>query len=746
MTVQSTTYKSGPYAGAGITGPFTVGFRFLDASHLKVIKTSAAGLDTVLTLTTDYTVSGAGNTTGSLTLTSALAIGEKLTIIRDVPFTQLADYVNNDAFPAESHEDALDKLTMALQQLKERVDAALTLPATVSGVATQLPTPSSNKFIGWNEAATALQNIDPITLATIVAFGTARADIFTGDGVTTQFTLTSNPGAQANLDVSMGGVTQYPATDYIWAGGTTLTFTSPPPAGVKILARYFQGLPQGTADAAATVWVDNGGMTRDVQSTLQRLSLDSLSVKDPRFGAKGNGTADDTAAIQAAINFFSSGRGVVYFPPGTYKVTGPITVAKDRIHLIGAGSWATMILFAPTANGSCLVLSAGASVLFQGSVRGLAFFSNDATYTKNAIEMVDTSGYLLDDIVVGGSVVALPGSTFWSGGTGSRGIWNRGREACKQSRLYIYADIPVQISANPNNSISCDHFHFEDTYLAAANNPCMVIDSGVNVTNLTVDGYNPWVLGTDGLYWVDTTTSGVSQSVNLKNIRWEQGKNASSWCIRIEHNTNLQELLIENCQGGFERNGYKLRKCVGVTITNNINTGGAGRTVLDVDATVLGLTLNECLWQVNSTANIVGQHVVWSVPKAATGHPLPPSARYQSTTTSTNVGRQLETEMAQGGYQLTLANAAVANLGPLTMAGVLTVVDNEGISAQFLMRGSNTTTNEIFDPVGVFSPTAGTASSTNIYWSAGNNRYEIQNLRGGSRNYKIIFVGTYTSF
>lgn len=102
--------------------------------------------------------------------------------------------------------------------------------------------------------------------------------------------------------------------------------------------------------------------------------------------------------------------------------------------------------------------------------------------------------------------------------------------------------------------------------------------------------------------------------------------------------------------------------------------------------------------------------------------------------------------MAYGGYELSLANSATAGLGTNTMAGILTVVDSEGFSAQFNIRGTNITTSEITDPVGVFSPTAGTASSTNVYWSAGNSRYEIQNLRGVSRKYKLIFVGTYTSF
>jgi hypothetical protein len=43
MTVATQIDRSGPYAGAGTTGPFTVSFRFLDATHLLVIRTDGTG-------------------------------------------------------------------------------------------------------------------------------------------------------------------------------------------------------------------------------------------------------------------------------------------------------------------------------------------------------------------------------------------------------------------------------------------------------------------------------------------------------------------------------------------------------------------------------------------------------------------------------------------------------------------------------------------------------------------------------
>src|SRR5437660_1399296 len=62
------------------------------------------------------------------------------------------------------------------------------------------------------------------------------------------------------------------------------------------------------------------------------------NVRD--FGATGNGSTDDTAAIQATVNWTASeGRGVIFFPPGEYKVTSPITFNSlgPGIHFLGVG-------------------------------------------------------------------------------------------------------------------------------------------------------------------------------------------------------------------------------------------------------------------------------------------------------------------------------------------------------------------------------------------------------------------------
>ena len=130
MTVASSTARVS-YSGNGSTKTFAVNFYFLEESHLQVIIRAADGTETVKTLTTDYTVAGEGNPAGgSITFLSAPANGETVVIVRNLPLTQQTDYLANDPFPAESHEEALDKLTMLVQQLNEQVERSAKLPIT----------------------------------------------------------------------------------------------------------------------------------------------------------------------------------------------------------------------------------------------------------------------------------------------------------------------------------------------------------------------------------------------------------------------------------------------------------------------------------------------------------------------------------------------------------------------------------------------------------------------------------------
>ncbi len=152
MTVANETARK-EYDGNDSTTEFAISFYFFVDGDINVY------LDEVLqTLTTHYTVADAGEPSGgTLTMLTAPATGEVLTILRDVALTQGTDYVENSSFPADSHEQALDRLTMIVQQLQEEIDRAI-IASPESQVTITMPSPEAGKGLVWNSGGTDLEN------------------------------------------------------------------------------------------------------------------------------------------------------------------------------------------------------------------------------------------------------------------------------------------------------------------------------------------------------------------------------------------------------------------------------------------------------------------------------------------------------------------------------------------------------------------------------------------------------------
>jgi hypothetical protein len=334
MTVSSSVNKV-TYSGNSATLIFPVNYYFLENSHLQVILVSN-NVETIQTITSQYTVTGAGNPAGgSVTMVTAPPTGTQLIIVRNVPATQETDYLANDPFPAESHERALDKLTMLVQQVELDADRALKIPlSSLATTSTELPVPSANKLLAWNSNASAITNFDPASVISIVGQQASFSNVFTGNGVTVNFTLDRTPGNANAVDVSINGVTQVPNVDYV-LNGDILTFTTAPPqVASQILARYTEVFAEPNGDAANVRYLPagSGAVATNVQAKLR----ETVSVKD--FGAVGDGVADDTVAIQAAIDYVEgNGGGSIYLPSGVYKLNSGLTISRGGVNLYGDG-------------------------------------------------------------------------------------------------------------------------------------------------------------------------------------------------------------------------------------------------------------------------------------------------------------------------------------------------------------------------------------------------------------------------
>jgi hypothetical protein len=131
LTIASETNRSGPYNGNGVTTAFDYDFKISDETHIQVILADADGVETILELTADYTVSGVGvDAGGQVTISPAPASGETVTLLLDVPFTQGIDLENQGAYSAETVERGLDLALQRTLQLKELVDRSVKLAAS----------------------------------------------------------------------------------------------------------------------------------------------------------------------------------------------------------------------------------------------------------------------------------------------------------------------------------------------------------------------------------------------------------------------------------------------------------------------------------------------------------------------------------------------------------------------------------------------------------------------------------------
>jgi hypothetical protein len=111
----STTQARYQYAANGVATIFAFPEQFHSSTDLIVV-TSILGVDSIKILNLDYTITGANAPFGGFVIfTAAPQSGTTITVFRAPQPTQPVDYVPQDNFPAETHEKALDRLTMLVQ-------------------------------------------------------------------------------------------------------------------------------------------------------------------------------------------------------------------------------------------------------------------------------------------------------------------------------------------------------------------------------------------------------------------------------------------------------------------------------------------------------------------------------------------------------------------------------------------------------------------------------------------------------
>tara|TARA_S200002703_G_scaffold158775_1_gene170040 strand:+ start:1857 stop:4079 length:2223 start_codon:yes stop_codon:yes gene_type:complete len=162
MSVSSELYKV-TVVGDGSTPSIAYNRKVFASSDIKGIKyDTTTNVETALVNGSDFTVSGAGNESASVTITASSAIpaGTNWVIYSDQGSTQTTDLQTQGPFPANTIEYMSDKLAIAAQEVDGKADRSLKLPISDSA-STDIPnkTDRASKYFGFDA------NGDPTALA-----------------------------------------------------------------------------------------------------------------------------------------------------------------------------------------------------------------------------------------------------------------------------------------------------------------------------------------------------------------------------------------------------------------------------------------------------------------------------------------------------------------------------------------------------------------------------------------------------
>lgn len=337
MTIASSVSRNN-YVGNGNVLTYSYTFKIFNEEDLLVTIKSPSEVETVLSLVTDYTVEGVGNTGGGtiifvnneqswVDIDGHLLSGYALTIRRVVDVLQSTDIRNQGAFFPETHENHFDYQLMISQQQQDELNRSIKAPETDTAAIGLLPSAAdrANTFLGFDSGG------DPIPAA---------------------------------------GVTSVPVSTFM---ATVLDDTSASAALTTL----------GVSTFAKTILDDTTALA--TRGTLQITEVTLI-----QYGAIGDGSTNDTAAVQAAID---SGAGIINTGNDylTYKVTA--LVGRSNLKLIGNGT------FNFSANGSYATSVLAPLFLFQGSAGSAVLLTANAASGATTLTVASTTGLAAGDLI-----------------------------------------------------------------------------------------------------------------------------------------------------------------------------------------------------------------------------------------------------------------------------------------------------------------------------------------------------------
>jgi hypothetical protein len=223
MTINTTNITSGPYTGNNALAAYSYTFRVTTKDQLSVYETTDLGVQTLLTVDTDYTVANLGEDAGGTITRVAgnLPTGYQWYIKSNYAENQLTSFSSQGGFFPDVHEAQMDHITFLIQQLRDSVNRNLSYSQStdITGLNFTIPLAVASRVIAvWNDDANGLvigPTVEEISNAETNAIATAADLVQTGlDRIAAASSAASAATVFDNFDDKyLGAKASEPSTD-----------------------------------------------------------------------------------------------------------------------------------------------------------------------------------------------------------------------------------------------------------------------------------------------------------------------------------------------------------------------------------------------------------------------------------------------------------------------------------------------------------------------------------------------------
>jgi len=334
------------------TGPYSFNFEILVNTDISVYRD-----DTLLTLTTDYTVTINTNGTGFVTLVATPTGATQIAIVGDRAIQRTSDFVTGGDLFANTINDELDSMTIFAQQNAEGVERSLKAPQTdPTSISMVLPSATSraNKVLSFDASG------NPETINTIASLNDVAAVV--------------------NEIVEVSGITQ--AIEDLDAIKDEIETVSGLSANINSLANHITQIDVIGDDLAGTDW-----------------NYDLGSIADPATGATGV----PTGYLVTAYNNLTDIQTVSTNIANVNSVGGSIASVNSVAGELGAGQDVTVV--AANLSGTNTIGTVAGSIANVNTVAGIS--ANVTTVAGISADVTTVAGISADVTTVATSAVGV---------------------------------------------------------------------------------------------------------------------------------------------------------------------------------------------------------------------------------------------------------------------------------------------------------------------------------------------------